>query len=134
MPHISAGVTLNASEAVVSQETFNRDQVACIVQLAFQSAAEAVRDIEHADLVCTWNTNRSPWMSAVDRYNRRMESIAAGAAREALRDEARRASRRPLRAHQPTGADPRSGAIVPAGEPVDPACVWPDVTVPGVGV
>lgn len=103
-PTLTAGVALNAAEALEHQQTFTRAQVAYLMHLAYESGRTSSHREDLAELTCVWNDRLEPRRTYEQRVADRRGEMTAGGERE---------RRRPKRSS------------------VNVAYDWPAVTKPG---
>lgn len=83
---LTAGVTLNASDALIgNQQTFTRAQVAYLISLAFQSGQTRAASDDIAEAVACWDEFAQPKQTRADRIAARLAEMQAGVEREARR-------------------------------------------------
>lgn len=107
---ITPGGVLRASEALQSdRETFDRDEVAYLMQLAYTSGSSEREVADIAEVRATWERNAVRPLTPEERYTERMDEMAKAAA------EAAEAAGRPYNEHPGGPVDWHTG------EPVDEA-------------
>lgn len=127
---VTAGVTLKAAEALTDpgRQYFTREQVACLIHLAFLSGAEHRRAFDTAELIATWDANTTPRRTRQQRVDWELAQHAEQAELRRLRE--RPHGQTAVSPVQPVGLDDY-GNVVPVGQTPNPECGWPAVAQPG---
>ena len=135
---LTAGVTVAGARALLTQDTFSRDQVAYLLGLAFWSGTRVRTLADAAELAAAAEANLEPRPTREARVAQRMAEMER--TDEILRLRRAGRPRKAWEAEQPRGlmthdryGRPVKPRVVAAGQRTDPDCEWPEVAAPGSG-